>query len=59
MKSFWLRAWEKYDISLVLHRIRKDKRRKTNFSEVGPFSDLSVSNQPKFGRSFVWLLGPF
>jgi hypothetical protein len=33
--------------------------RKNYFPKFGPFSPLSVSNRPKFSRSFVWLLGPF
>ncbi len=60
----WLRAWEKYNISLICTEFhRKNKRRKTIFSEVDPFCALSVQTRPKFVRSFVrplyFLLGPF
>jgi hypothetical protein len=49
---------EKWFISCFyfLARIKENKRRKTNFQKLGPFSAIPVQNRPKISRSFI---GPF
>jgi hypothetical protein len=42
---------EKVQYVFDLPTVTKNKRRKTNISEIRHFSALSVYNQPKFGRN--------